>query len=145
MKRCLSELSRARRDLKALKQEPVPVVMRAAERGDAAVTGKENRTPQDGEEERSLQQTVADVTRVSGGGGGRERGGLHVGMWALIVLCCLCSCCIAIYCLCCGDRMLICWSYFMNCPSAWCETPLTGEPSLQAIVFGVNCALCYTE
>ena len=78
MKRCMSELSRARRDLKQLKTDgvvPSPAVVtgQSLSRGDstALAGGKENRTPvvaeDGGDGECSLQQTVADVTRVSTG------------------------------------------------------------------------------
>ncbi|XP_043203845.1 protein FAM13A-like isoform X4 [Amphibalanus amphitrite] len=67
VKRCLSELSKARRDLKALKQDPTPTPARPVERVDTTLAGKENRSPPEGEGEgegeRTLQQTVADVTR----------------------------------------------------------------------------------
>ena len=61
MRRCLSELGRARRELKSLRQEPEP---RGADAGEPRGAGKENRSPP-ADEQRTLQQTVADVTRVS--------------------------------------------------------------------------------
>lgn len=68
MKRCVSDLSRARRELKALKQEPVPAAPRAPEsQGGPGVAEKENRSPPagggGGDDDRTLQQTVTDVTR----------------------------------------------------------------------------------
>ena len=81
VKRCLADLSRARRDLKALREEPAPAAAARAPQGtDAARAGKENRSPPegdgDGEDERPLQRTVADVTRVSARRGGGGDGGI---------------------------------------------------------------------